>query len=108
MSQSISQTLSLQSCSLILKEYALAVFENRTLRRIFGPEIIRGLRKLHNDDLHFAEYKDELNENEIDRACSTHGEKRNAFRVLVGNLEGRGPLRRRRRGGRIILKRMLG
>jgi hypothetical protein len=28
------------------------------------------------------------------RACSTHGEKRNAYRILVGKLEGRRPLGR--------------
>jgi hypothetical protein len=31
------------------------VFENRVLRRIFGPkrdEVIGGLRKLHNEELH--------------------------------------------------------
>jgi hypothetical protein len=31
------------------------VFENRVLRRIFGPktdEVTEGLRKLHNEDLH--------------------------------------------------------
>jgi hypothetical protein len=31
------------------------VFENRVLRRIFGPksnEVIRGFRELHNEELH--------------------------------------------------------
>jgi hypothetical protein len=31
------------------------MFENRLLRRIFGPkrdEVIRGWRKLHNEELH--------------------------------------------------------
>jgi hypothetical protein len=31
------------------------------------------------------------------RGCSTHGEKRNAFRMLVGKPEGKRPLGRRRR-----------
>jgi hypothetical protein len=31
------------------------------------------------------------------RACSTHGEKRNAYRILVGNSEGKRPLGRPRR-----------
>jgi hypothetical protein len=35
------------------------------------------------------------------RTCSTHGEKRNAYRVLVGNPERKRPLDV---GGRIILK----
>jgi hypothetical protein len=33
------------------------------------------------------------------RACSTNGEKRNAYRILVGNLEGKRPLGRPRRRG---------
>jgi hypothetical protein len=31
------------------------VFENRMLRRVFGPkrdEVVRGWRKLHNEELH--------------------------------------------------------
>jgi hypothetical protein len=31
------------------------------------------------------------------RACSTNGEKRNAYRILVGKLEGKSPLGRPRR-----------
>jgi hypothetical protein len=31
------------------------------------------------------------------RACNTHGEKRNAYRVLVGTSEGKRPLGRPRR-----------
>jgi hypothetical protein len=34
---------------------AMRVFENRVLRRIFGPkrgEVIGGWRKLHNEELH--------------------------------------------------------
>jgi hypothetical protein len=31
------------------------------------------------------------------RECSTNGEKRNAYRVLVGKPEGKGPLWRQRR-----------
>jgi hypothetical protein len=30
-------------------------------------------------------------------ACSTNGRKRNAYKILVGEPEGRGPLRRPRR-----------
>jgi hypothetical protein len=38
-----------------------------------------------------------LKENEMDRACSTNGETRNAYRILVGKPEGKRPLGRRRR-----------
>jgi hypothetical protein len=31
------------------------------------------------------------------RACSTNGEKRNAYRILMGNIEGKRPLGRSRR-----------
>jgi hypothetical protein len=45
-----------ETCSLILREeHRLMVFENRALRRIFGPkrgEVTRGWRKLHNEELH--------------------------------------------------------
>jgi hypothetical protein len=37
------------------KEHRLRVFENKVLRRIFGPmgeEVPRGWRKLHNEELH--------------------------------------------------------
>jgi hypothetical protein len=33
----------------------------------------------------------------MDRACSTNGEKRNAYRILMGNPEGKRPLGRPRR-----------
>jgi hypothetical protein len=39
----------------IRAEYRLGVFENRVLRRIFGPkrdEVKGGWRKLHDEELH--------------------------------------------------------
>jgi hypothetical protein len=36
------------------KEYKLRVFENRVMRRTFGPkrdQVTRGWRKLHNEEL---------------------------------------------------------
>jgi hypothetical protein len=33
----------------------------------------------------------------MDRACRAHGEKRNAYRILVGKPEGKEPLERLRR-----------
>jgi hypothetical protein len=45
-----------ETCSLILREnHRLRVFENRVLRRIFGPkrdEVTEEWRKLHNGELH--------------------------------------------------------
>jgi hypothetical protein len=45
-----------ETWSLALREkHRLRVFENRVLRRIFGPkrdEVIEGWRKLHNEELH--------------------------------------------------------
>jgi hypothetical protein len=38
------------------------------------------------------------------RACSTNGEKRNAYRILVGKPEGRRPLEDQNVGGWTILK----
>jgi hypothetical protein len=38
-----------------------------------------------------------LKEDEMDRACSTNGEKRNAYRILVGKPEGKRPLGRPKR-----------
>jgi hypothetical protein len=39
----------------------------------------------------------QVNEDEMGRACSTHGEKINAYRILVGEPEGKSPLGRPRR-----------
>jgi hypothetical protein len=66
------------------------VFEN-TVLRIFGPkrdEVTGGWRKLQNEELHNLykynkyNYNGEVKEDEMVRACSTHGEKRNAYRIL--------------------------
>jgi hypothetical protein len=81
------------------------------LRRIFGPkrdEVIRGWRTLHTEELHklycspsvlFAKcnYNYEVEEDEMGRACSTNGEKRNSYRILVEKPEGKRPLGRARR-----------
>jgi hypothetical protein len=40
---------------------------------------------------------DQVKEAELGRACSTNGEKRNAYRIFVGKPEGKRPLGRPRR-----------
>jgi hypothetical protein len=95
-----------ETWSLTLREeHRLRVFENRVLRRIFHPkrdEVTGDWRKLHNEELHKL-------------YCSTNivriiksrrmrwaghvarmGEKRNAYRILVGKPEGKRPLTRLR------------
>jgi hypothetical protein len=83
---------------------------DRLLRRIFGQkgdEILGGWRKLHNEELHnfvfFGKYNqnNKIKEDEMVSSCSTHGEKRNEYRVLLRKPERRRPLgrpRRRREG----------
>jgi hypothetical protein len=82
------------------------VFENRVLRRIFGPkkdEVTGKCRKLHNKELH-----DLYSSQSIIRIIKAKrmrwaghaarmGAKRNAYRLLVGKAEGRRPLGRPRR-----------
>jgi hypothetical protein len=89
------------------------VFENRTLRRIFGPkrdEVTGGWRKLHIEELH-----DLYSSPSIIRMIKSRrlrwaghvariGEKRNSYRILVGKPEGKRPLERPRRRWGTILK----
>jgi hypothetical protein len=80
------------------------VFENRVLRRIFGPKrdgVTGDWRKLHNDEL-----QDMYSSPNIIRMKSRRmrwavhiarlGEKRNAYKILVGKPEGKRPLGRPR------------
>jgi hypothetical protein len=82
------------------------VFENRVLRRIFGPkrdEVTGGWRKLHNVELHglysspgiisVIKPRRMRSVGHVERM----GEVRGAYNILVGRLEGRRPLRRPRR-----------
>jgi hypothetical protein len=82
------------------------VFENRVLRRIFGPkrdEVTGGWRKLHNEELHNL-----YSSPSIIRIIKSKrmrwaghvarmGGKRNTYRILVGKPEGKKPLQRPRR-----------
>jgi hypothetical protein len=81
------------------------MFENRVLRRIFGPkrdELTRKWRKLYNEELN------DINSSNIAQGIKSSlikwagyvartGKRRGAYRVLVGKPDGKGPLGRRRR-----------
>jgi hypothetical protein len=85
------------------EEHRLRVFENRVLRRVFGPkrdEVTGGWRKLHNEELHGL-----YSSSSIIRVIKTRrmrwagnvarmGEVRGAYNILVGKPEGRRPLGR--------------
>jgi hypothetical protein len=69
---------------MLREEHRLRVFENKVLRRIFGPkrdEVTGGWRKLYNEGLHglysspsivYCE-GDQSKEDEMGRACGAHG-----------------------------------
>jgi hypothetical protein len=87
------------------KEHRLGVFENRVLRRIFGPkkdEVMGQWRKLHSGELPNLYLSPDIIKQIQSRrmrwaehvACM--GEGRNVYRVLVGNPEGRRPFERPR------------
>jgi hypothetical protein len=67
------------------------------LRRIFGPksnEMVQGWSKLHNEELHSLHSLTNIiimhiKEDEMGKACSMHGEKRNAYKILVRKPEGK-------------------
>jgi hypothetical protein len=52
-------------------------------------------------------YSDQVEEDEMGRPYSTNGEKRNAYRTLVGEPEGKRPPGRSRRGWKVMFKRIL-
>jgi hypothetical protein len=77
------------------------VFENRVLRRIFGPkrdEVTGEWRKLHNGELRDLYSSPSIiriiKSRRIRRAghVARMGEKINAYRLLVGKQEGKRPL----------------
>jgi hypothetical protein len=81
-------------------------FENRVLRRIFGPkrdEVTGDWRKLHNEELHRLYSSPSIIRMIKSRRMrwaghvARMGEKRNAYRILVGKPEGKRPLERLRR-----------
>jgi hypothetical protein len=82
------------------------VFENRVLRRTFGPErdeVTGEWKKLHNEELRDLYSSPSINKIMEPRRMRWAGhvarmrEKRNAYRLLVGKPEGMRPLERPRR-----------
>jgi len=95
------------------EERKLRVFENRVLRRIFGPkrdEVTGEWRKLHNEELNDLYWS--RNSVRVIKSrrmgwaghVARMGEKRGVYRVLVGNPEGKRPLGRPGVDGRLILR----
>jgi hypothetical protein len=82
------------------------VFENRVLKRIFGPkrnEVKGGWRKLHNEEPHSLYSSPSIIRMIKSKKMRWAGhvarmrEKRIAYRILVGKTEGKRPLGRPRR-----------
>jgi hypothetical protein len=82
------------------------VFENRVLRRLFGPkrdEVKGEWRKLHKGELHKLYSSPDIFRQIKSRRkrwaghVARMGEGRNTYRVLVGKPEGKRPLERPRR-----------
>jgi hypothetical protein len=83
------------------EEHRLRVFENRVLRKIFGPkrdEVISGWRKLRDEKLHNLYCSPSIIRITESRMMRRAGnvarmwEKMNAYRILVGKPEGKRPL----------------
>jgi hypothetical protein len=82
------------------------VFENKVLRRIFGPrrdEVTGEWRKLHNEELHnlysFPDIVRPVKSRRMRWAghVARMGEERKVYKVLVGKPKGKRPLGRPRR-----------
>jgi hypothetical protein len=98
--------MAVKLCLTSREEHSLRMFENRVLRRIFGPktdEVTGKWRQLHSGELHkFFSSPDIIRQIKSRRMrwmghVARMGEGRNLYRILVGKPEGRRPLGRPRR-----------
>jgi hypothetical protein len=87
------------------EEHRLRMFENRVLRRIFGPtrdEVTGEWRKLHNEELHNLYSSPDIIRQVKSRRMrwvgnvARMGEERKVYKVLVGKPKGKRPLGRPR------------
>jgi hypothetical protein len=95
-----------ETWSLTLREeHRPKVFENRVLRRIFGPkrdEVTGECRKLHSEELHILYSSPNIIRQIKSRRMrwaehvTRMGDERNVYRVLIGKPEGKRPLGRPR------------
>jgi hypothetical protein len=93
-----------ESWSLTLREqHRLTVFENRVLRRIFGPkrdDVTGEWRKLHSEELHILYSSPDIIRQVKSRRmrwtghAARMGEDRKVYKLLVEKLEGKRPLGR--------------
>jgi hypothetical protein len=88
----------LYGCETLREEHRLRVFENRVLRRIFGPkrdEVTGGWRQLHNEKLHNLYSSPSIIIMIKSRRMSwagyvtQMGKSMNAYRILVWKPDGR-------------------
>jgi hypothetical protein len=87
------------SVTVLREEHKLRVFENRVLRKIFGPKrdgVAGGWRKLHNEELHNLYSSPSIIRIIKSRRMRWVGHVarmgENVYRLLVGKPEGKRPL----------------
>jgi hypothetical protein len=81
------------------------LFENRVLRGLFGPKrckVTGGSRKLHNEEFHNLYFSPSvirmMKSRRVRRGghVARMGQKRIAYRILMGKADGKRPIRRPR------------